>query len=238
MAWRLPFIIQALFATLLAIIIFTFIPFSPRWLVQQDREELALHVLRQLRLPRRSHIPSQEYEVQEMLLRHELDDIKLVVQESRRLALSNASYAELFNKRYRHRSYLGLAIMTFQQLSGIDVILYFAPVVFASVFTTQTASFLASGGTGIVLVLSTIPAQIWVDKWGRKPPMVFGGAAMAACFLIIGSLFARYGIKNGDQVTLTGGPAKYVVVALIYLFVGLFSVTWAVVSAICELEGG
>jgi MFS family permease len=119
--------------------------------------------------------------------------------------------------------------MTFQQLSGIDVILYFAPVVFASIFTTQNGAFLASGGSGIVLVVATVPAQIWVDKWGRKPPMVLGGAGMATCFIIIGSLFAAYGHKEGDQVILTTGPAKYAVVVLIYLFIALFSVTWAVV---------
>jgi MFS family permease len=231
MAWRLPFIVQALFAGLLAFMIFIFIPFSPRWLVQQDREDLALQVLHQLRLSRRTNSTPQEYEVQELHLRYEFDEIKTAVQETRRTsARHGATFSELFIKRYRPRTLLGLAIMTFQQLSGIDVILYFAPVVFASIFPSQNAAFLASGGSGIVLVVATIPAQIWVDSWGRKPPMVFGGASMAMCFLIIGALFAAYGIKDGDQVLLTNAAAKYAVVVLIYIFIALFSVTWAVVS--------
>ncbi|UZJ56742.1 hypothetical protein CBS101457_006062 [Exobasidium rhododendri] len=236
LAWRLPFIIQAIFAGALALLILAFVPFSPRWLVQQDREELALHVLRQLRLCRQSHTSSQEYQTQELMLRLELDEIKSAVQESRRAMMRQASYGELFNRRYRHRTLLGLAIMTFQQLSGIDVILYFAPIVFSSIFTSQKGAFLASGGSGIVLVLATIPAQIWVDRWGRKPPMVLGGAGMATCFIIIGSLFASYGTKEGDQVLLTGGKAKYAVVVFIYIFIALFSVTWAVVCRIYAVE--
>jgi hypothetical protein len=210
--------------------IFILIPFSPRWLVQQDREDLALQVLRQLRLSRHANIPTHEYEMQEMHLSREFDEIKLAVEETRRTSSRHgATFGELFNRRYRPRTLLGLAIMTFQQLSGIDVILYFAPVVFASIFKTQDATFLASGGSGIVIVVATLPAQIWVDNWGRKPPMVAGGAGMALCFIIIGSLFAAFGIKEGDQVLLTNGPAKYTVVALIYTFIALFSVTWAVV---------
>lgn len=232
MAWRLPFIIQTIFAALLAIMIVFFIPFSPRWLIQQDREDFAMDVLRQLRLSRPSPIPNQEYEAQDFLLRHEFDEVKSAVLENRRMATRQASYAELFSERYRRRSLLGIGLSTFQQLSGIDVILYFAPVVFASIFTTQNGAFLASGGSGIVLVIATIPAQIWVDKWGRKPPMVIGGACMALCFLIIGSLFAAYGVKDGEQVLLTNSPAKYTVVALIYIFIALFSVTWAVVSTL------
>lgn len=231
MAWRLPFIVQALFAGLLAFMVLAFIPFSPRWLIQQDREDLALQVLHQLRLSRRTSTSVQEYEVEELHLRCEFDEIKAAVQETRRTsARQGATFSELFIKRYRPRTILGLAIMTFQQLSGIDVILYFAPVVFASIFPSQNAAFLASGGSGIVLVVATIPAQIWVDSWGRKPPMVFGGASMAMCFLIIGTLFAAYGIKDGDQVLLTNSAAKYSVVVLIYIFIALFSVTWAVVS--------
>lgn len=230
LAWRLPFLVQTFFAGFLALMVLIFIPFSPRWLVQQGREELAIQVLRQLRLSRQGGVANYEYEMQEMQLQREFSEIKYAVEETKRTTTRQASYAELFSKRYRSRSLLGFAIMIFQQLSGVDVILYFAPVVFASVFSTQNGTFLASAGTGIVLVLATIPAQIWVDKWGRKPPMVIGGASMATCFLIIGSLFARYGVLEGDQVLLTNGPAKYAVVAFIYMFIALFSITWAVVS--------
>jgi hypothetical protein len=81
------------------------------------------------------------------------------------------------------------------------------------------------------MLLCTIPAQIWVDRWGRRKPLIFGGAAMALCFIIIGSLYARYGRTEANEVTLTSDLAQWAVIVLIYVFVANFSWSWAVVGA-------
>lgn len=114
----------------------------------------------------------------------------------------------------------------------IDVVLYYAPILFQQAgFTSQRASFLSSGVSGIVMLICTIPAQIWVDRWGRRKPLIYGGAAMAICFIIIGSLYARYGRVESNEVTLGSGSAQWVVIVLIYVFVANFSWSWAVVSS-------
>lgn len=88
--------------------------------------------------------------------------------------------------------------------------------------------------------MATIPVLIWVDKWGRKPPMIFGSLVMAATFLVIGSLFAVYGrtasAADGEdgqpRVMLSDSVAKWAVVFLIFIFVVTYSLTWAIITRI------
>lgn len=116
--------------------------------------------------------------------------------------------------------------------SQIDVVLYYAPILFRQAgFTSEKASFLSSGVTGIVMLVCTIPAQIWIDRWGRRMPLVIGGLVMAICFIVTGSLYARYGHTTADSVILTSTAAQWVVIVLIYVFVANFSWSWAVVSS-------
>ncbi|PWN34141.1 general substrate transporter [Meira miltonrushii] len=248
LSWRLPFIVQASTSALLALLIIAFVPFSPRWQAQHHGEQAALDTLRKIRLPDFETTSRSGNEtlqsLQESQLQKEILEIRAAITEARICRNSArrgssagaSSYKELFHRRYRKRTALGIFLMSAQQLSGVDVVLYFAPVVFSSLFSSQTASFLASGVSGIILVVSTIPAQIYVDRWGRKPMMVGGGISMAACFLIIGSLFAKFASIENNTVRLAQGPARWVVVVLIYLFLAIFSMTWAVVCRIYAAE--
>ncbi|KAI5980602.1 general substrate transporter [Pisolithus marmoratus] len=123
-------------------------------------------------------------------------------------------------------------------LCGIDAVLYYAPILFSQAgFSSQRASFLASGVSGIVNLLCTIPAQLWMDKWGRKFPLVGGGIAMTLCYLGIGTLYAIYGEKANGEVHINGKAPQWAVIALIYICIGNFAWSWAVVFKIyaCEI---
>lgn len=80
------------------------------------------------------------------------------------------------------------------------------------------------------MLLVTIPAQIWIDRWGRRKPLIFGGTAMAICFIVTGGLYARFGVKRDGGIFLQSKAAQWVVTILTYLFVANFSWSWAVVS--------
>jgi MFS family permease len=102
----------------------------------------------------------------------------------------------------------------------IDAVLYYAPILFTQAgFTSKGASFLASGISGIVSLIVTICAQIWVDKWGRRFPLVGGGLAISACFMAIGALYASHGGKANGEIYLSGKAPQWAVVILIYMFV-------------------
>lgn len=128
---------------------------------------------------------------------------------------------------FHSRNLADLAFIVVQ----IDVVLYFAPIVFEQAgFTSQRASFLASGMSGLVLTICTIPTQIWMDKWGRRIPLVAGGAAMGLCLVIIGSIYAHSGVFGNGAPMLHEHSAHWLVMALIYIFVASFALSWGVVS--------
>ncbi|KAF9242668.1 general substrate transporter [Melanogaster broomeanus] len=220
LAWRIPFIIEACMAVLLAVGM-VFMPYSPRWLVQRGRYEEARAVLQSLR---------QTENVDE-----ELNSVRGTLEDE---STKQASFSDVFSKRYIRRSLLGIFLMGFEMLCGIDAVLYYAPILFTQAgFSSQRASFLASGVSGIINLVFTIPAQIWVDKWGRKFPLIGGGIAMASCYLAIGCLYVAHGGKEDGEVYLSNKASQWAVIILIYMFVANFAWSWAVVIKLyaCEI---
>ncbi|KAJ8594663.1 general substrate transporter [Rhizopogon salebrosus TDB-379] len=221
LAWRTPFIFEA---SLAAIFIsgMAFMPYSPRWLIQRGRIDEARAVLQTLR---------DNSELVE-------DELRLIQGSLEEQSKEQASFREIFQKRYIRRSALGVFLMAFQMLSGIDAVLYYAPILFTQAgFSSKRASFLASGVSGIIILISTIFAQLWVDKWGRRFPLVGGGLAITACFMAIGALYATHGGKADGEVYLTGKGSQWAVIVLIYMFAANFAWSWGVVIKIyaCEI---
>lgn len=89
----------------------------------------------------------------------------------------------------------------------------------------------------------TVPALIWVDKWGRRPTLLVGSAGCALFMYINGGLLGKYGVVvpggvNGvaeQPLLISGAPAK-ALIASTYLFVAIFAPTWAPVSWIYPPE--
>jgi hypothetical protein len=159
------------------------------------------------------------------------DELRLIKGSLEEQSREDASYREIFQKRYLRRSVLSVFLMSFEMLCGIDAVLYYAPILFIQAgFTSNRAAFLASGVSGIINLIFTIPAQLWVDKWGRRFPLIGGGISIATCFMAIGALYAIYGGKADGQVYLSGKGPQWAVIILIYMFVASFSWSWAVVG--------
>lgn len=110
-----------------------------------------------------------------------------------------------------------------QQFSGIDGVLYYAPILLqqAGISSTQ-ASFLASGVSALVIMAATLPAMLMADRWGRKASTLVGGSLIFAVMLLMGSLYAA------GEVHADSGAGRWVVIVSIYLFAVVFSMTWAI----------
>ncbi|TFY50918.1 hypothetical protein EVG20_g11256 [Dentipellis fragilis] len=101
----------------------------------------------------------------------------------------------------------------------------YAPVLFSQAgLSSTTSAFLASGVSGLLNVACTIVTQIFTDDWGRRPSMIWGGSVISGTMLLIGILYA-----SDASATAAG---RWTVIALIYIFIVAFSMSWAVVNRI------
>ena len=228
-AWLIPICLQ-LAPALVLLVGMIFMPFSPRWLIHHDREPEARKVLADLRgLP-------EDHELVEL----EFLEIKAQsVFEKRTVAerwpgLSNPTMMNIaklqfvaIGSLFKSKAMLkrvGVATVTmfFQQWTGINAILYYAPNIFESLgLSSNTISLLATGVVGIVMFLATIPAVLYIDRIGRKPVLTIGAIGMAICHIIIAVIVA----KNKDQWE-THKAAGWAAVVMVWLFVIHFGYSW------------
>lgn len=207
LSWRTPYIIQACIAFIFAFSTFFFLPESPRWLTAVGRHAEAKKVWETLGIEEREREKISDQEDGAALPKSvEMKDILSV-----------------FSADAWRQTALGVFLMGMQQASGIDGVLYYAPLLFASAgLSSSTASFLASGISALLIFLITIPGTFYADRWGRTTSTIYGGLIQAATMFVMGALYAS------NSVHASSGVGRYVVIAMIYLFAMAFSATWGV----------
>ncbi|KAH8112642.1 general substrate transporter [Phellopilus nigrolimitatus] len=238
-AWRIPLALQLVPALILGFGILL-MPFSPRWLINQGRDDEALQVLSAARrLPPDSdlvHIEFLEIKAQ-YLFEQETSQIKFPQFQDGSLAsnfkLGVYDYLSLLRSRtLLIRVAVATLTMFFQQWTGVNAILYYAPSIFQSLgLTGNTNSLLATGVVGIVMFLATIPAVIWVDDWGRKPVLVSGAFLMASCHIIIAVLTGLF-----HDSWNTHKASGWAACALVWVFAMAFGYSWGPCSWILVAE--
>ncbi|KAF6809554.1 MFS sugar transporter [Colletotrichum sojae] len=207
-SWRVPLAIQSALALIFATTV-VFVPPSPRWLLSKGREDEAKTIMTKLGF--------SESEQAETLSQ----TAPLETRQNVRAMLSD--FRTALSPPYRSRTLFGIFLMTSQQLSGINGVLYYSPLMFRQAgLPSEEASFLASGVTAVVICAVTIPATFFADAWGRKTSTLVGGVGICVSMLLMGSLYAA------DQVHEGRGAGRWVVIVCIYLFNIAFNATWAV----------
>ncbi|KAH8431781.1 sugar porter family MFS transporter [Aspergillus melleus] len=228
-AWLLPLALQLVPAAILGIGMI-FMPFSPRWLVHHDREEEAKKVLTSLRgLPQDDPLLQMEFlEIKAQSLFEKRTEKEKFPHLERTntwsyVKLEAAGFASLFTSWPMFRRVMVATVtMTFQQWTGVNAVLYYAPSIFAQLgMSNNTTSLLATGVVGIAMFIATIPAVIWIDKLGRKPVLITGAIGMASCHFIIAGIFGQ----NENQWE-SHKAAGWAAVAMVWLFVVHFGYSW------------
>lgn len=137
-----------------------------RWLLDNDHDEEGIVVIANLYGKGDIHNPKARDEYREIKM-----NVLLQRQEGER------SYKDMF-KRYYKRVFIAMSAQALAQLNGINVISYYAPLVFEQAGWVGRDAILMTGINGITYLLSTIPPWYLVDRLGRRPILMWGAAAM------------------------------------------------------------
>ncbi|KAE9380093.1 general substrate transporter [Stipitochalara longipes BDJ] len=185
-----------------------FLPESPGWLARKDRWEECHSVLTLVHGKGDPHSP---------FVTLELEDIKNMCEFER--LHKDVTYLNLFKPNMLNRTIIAVFMQISSQLTGMNVM--------------SNANLLASSIQYVINVVMTIPALIYVDRWGRRPTLLIGAALMGTW------MFANAGILGGQGVVVPGGvdgvaeesmqltgTAAKGLIACMYLFVASYAPTW------------
>lgn len=201
-SWRLPLIMQVFMGGLLALGSLLILE-SPRWLLDNDFDEEGIVVIANLYGKGDIHNPKARDEYREIKM-----NVLLTRQEGER------SYSDMF-RRYRTRVFIAMSAQALAQLNGINVISYYAPLVFEQAGWHGRNAILMTGINAISYLLSTIPPWYVVDRWGRRPILLTGAVTMAAALSAI-AYFININIKSTPTL----------VVIFVMIYNAAFGASW------------
>lgn len=201
--WRWMLGILAIPALLFAILLFT-VPESPRWLMKQNREDEARDSLNK---------------IGEANIDKELSEIK----ES--LATSTSTGEKLFQKKYFRPLMYAFLIATFNQLSGINAILYYAPRIFEMSGLFRDSAMMQSIVIGLTNLTFTMTGMILIDKVGRKKLLYIGSIGMTISLALVARGFYLESISG------------YYMLACLMGFIAFFAISlgatiWVIISEV------
>ncbi|RYR65356.1 sugar carrier protein C isoform X2 [Arachis hypogaea] len=134
-------------------------------------------------------------------------------------------WSSLFKSEYRPHLTMAIAIPFFQQLTGMNVITFYAPVLFKTIGFGGTASLMSAMITGGCNALATLVSIFTVDKVGRRKLFLEGGAQMFICQLVIAAAIGSKFGTDGNPGVLPKWFASTVVV-FICIYVAGFAWSW------------
>jgi sugar porter (SP) family MFS transporter len=176
-AWRWMLGVQAIPAFVFFVLLFS-IPDSPRWLVKKGREQEAEKVLVKTGIAR-----PQE------LIRDIKDSIHLETSQE---------HVELFSGKYNRPILFAVLLAMFNQLAGINAILYYAPKIFEQAGFGANSAMLQSVGVGLTNLIFTIIAMSLIDKFGRRTLMLVGSVGMIIFLSLSASVFYHPSAQNSS----------------------------------------
>jgi sugar porter (SP) family MFS transporter len=202
--WRWMLGIEALPAALYCLLIFG-VPNSPRWLVVERNDEAG------------AFATLQQIHGNDDLARAELEDIK-----------SHTAHDEatenVFSGKYNKSLLLAFLLAFFNQLSGINFILYYAPVILEKAGFASTDSLLSSISIGGTNLLFTFVGLYLIDRMGRKSLMYIGSTGY-----IISLAMVAYGFKTDASATFN---LSFILMFIASHAVGQGAVIWVFISEI------
>ncbi|KAJ5626065.1 hypothetical protein N7510_002374 [Penicillium lagena] len=221
-SFRLPFGLQMITATLLGAGIHLF-PYSPRWLALANRQEDCLKSLTKLR-----GLPSTDEKVQAEF--HSIVAevaFQNLAQQKRHPGISGIKleillWMDLFRQQSWRRTAVAVGIAFFQQFSGINAFIYYAPTLFTSLGQSAEMSKILSGVFDVIQMVAALVCFLIIEKVGRRPLAIWGGFGTAATYTIIAVLSGLYSESWPDHKAAGWGC-----VAMAFLFIWIYGLSYS-----------
>ncbi|KAL2789107.1 general substrate transporter [Aspergillus insuetus] len=217
-AWRFPLAFQIFFALIILVFVM-FLPESPRWLVLKGREDEAREVLAAL----------VGDGADPTFLQTEFTSIKATV-----LEMAQGSFKDMFTMnedRHFHRTVLAYVNQMFQQISGINLITYYIPVVLEEQLGMSLEnSRLIAACNGTEYFLASWVAVFTIEKFGRRTLMLFGAAGMSISMAILA------GTASAKTDSANIACAVFLFVFNTFFAIGWLGMTWLYPAEIVPLK--
>lgn len=154
-SWRWMLGVEAIPALIYSVLIFK-VPKSPRWLIAKRMDLEGARAILSRTDPEGAEIA-----------------IKLAMEEANELR-GTVGVSTLFRGKFRRISYMAILIAFFNQMSGINAIIYFAPRIFESAGISSEDALVSTVGIGLMIVVATMVGLFLIDRIGRKMLMYIG----------------------------------------------------------------
>ncbi|QRW20714.1 Sugar (and other) transporter [Rhizoctonia solani] len=221
-SFRIPWGLQLIPGLILSIGM-TWFPESPRWLMDHDRYDEALEVLSDVH----GHgDPNAE------LVQLEYNEIREAVEFERKEGAKK--WSDLLRPGVFRRVVLGTSLQMWSQLTGMNVMMYYVVYVFEGAgIVGRRGNLIASSVQYVLNVVATIPAIIFIDKWGRRPMLLIGLAFMSFWLFLVGGLQGGY----GNWGTSTTGDRVWVIEGHDSVTKGIIVCSYLDLPAACACQG-
>ena len=215
-SWRWMLGVEAVPAVVFLLLLI-WVPPSPRWLVSQGMTERAHGVLLRIHGPESTATVLREI-VASLASSDPLPGVPAA-----------GSFGKLWRPSVRKVTVSVILLAMFQQLTGINVIMYYAPNIFASIGVGKSGAIFQSVSIGVVMSVFTVVAIFLVDRVGRKQLLQWGALGMAVSLLLLGVSFSAERANT------------YLVLLLMLTFIAFFSVSagpviWVLISELLPNE--
>ncbi|PNY27726.1 glucose transporter rco-3 [Tolypocladium capitatum] len=211
-SYRIPIAVQFAWS----LVLFTgmiFLPETPRYLIRREKPDKAKKALGIIRRLPADH-PAIQNEFDEIKASHEYE-----------LSIGKSSYIDCFRPPILKRQFTGMALQALQQLTGINFIFYYGTKYFQN--SGVSSGFVIQMITSAINVASTIPGLYAIDKWGRRPLLLWGAVGMCVSQFIVAMTGTLSSGQDPDGLVFVknlSGQKAAVAFSCIYIF--FFASTW------------